>query len=254
MSRRLRLTWLASALVGMTAHAQISCPPGQAGVWTGAWICAPVQSAPAYGHSGPTRQQQIEAIMSGATQGEMVNPLQGRINVMASALEAQALGGQRLQAALDADPRLRELAKGRWEHFDAGRGQGTQPGSTCAAAYLELRGAVLLSEAGGGFKEAIMTFVGVSIPRPAQPSKLTVTLDQDDGKPQQVKALNFAVAGSSSLGALSFEVPTMALLLDTMEDRQSFEIRIGSKSVAQLQWKGGSQARDQLRRCVVARR
>lgn len=156
MSLGLRFVWLAFALLGVTAHAQMACPPGMAPVWSGAWSCAPTQPGPAYGHPGPSREQ--------------------------------------------------------------------------AAAFLELRGHG--AAVGGGQR--------------VQGSHHD---DQDDGKPQQVKALNFAVSGNSGLGALSFEVPTMTLLLDMMEDRQSFEIRIGA---SQSLSSSGRTARKRATNCVTA--
>lgn len=247
----IRNAWFLILFLGAVVHAQVPCPPGTQAVWTGAWVCTPTYQATPGGQGAiPSREEQIQAIMSGATQGEMTNPMQGRVDAIAAVLEAQALGGQRIQATINADPKLKELAKGRWEYF---KPDGSTSPSGCAAAYLDLKGAVLLSEAGNGYKEAVMTFMGASIPRPAKQSKISVTLDQEDGKPQAVKVLNYAVPGSSKLGAISFEVPTMKLLVDNMEDNQGFDILIDKKSVMYIQWKKGHEARDQLRRCVSAK-
>lgn len=243
----IRNAWILMLFLGAVVHAQIPCPPGMQAIWTGAWVCAPTSGNQA---PVPSREEQIQAIMSGATQGEMTNPMQGRVDAIAAVLEAQALSGQRIQAKIDADPKLKELAKGRWEYFNP---SSSTPTSGCAAAYLDLKGAILLSEAGNGYKEAVMTFIGASIPRPAKQSKISVTLDQEDGKPQVVKVLNYAVPGSSTLGAISFEVPTMKLLVDNMEDKQGFDILIDKKSVMNIQWKQGHEARDQLRQCVSAK-
>ncbi|HEY9828461.1 MAG TPA: hypothetical protein V6D19_23730 [Stenomitos sp.] len=200
----------------------------------------------------PSREDQIQSIMSGATQGEMTNPMQGRINVMSALLEAQAESGKRLQAAMNADPKLRELAKGRWEYFESDKSAKSAYG--CAAAYIDLKGALLLSEAGNGYQEAILTFIGVGIPRPIDQKTIQVTLDQEDGRPQSVKVLNFAVPGSSKLGALSFEIPSMKLLLDNMEDKQGFDVLIEKQSVINIAWNGGKEAREQLLRCISAKR
>lgn len=252
LGRWFLLVCFQAAVLGHGAFAQTSCPPGMQAIWTGAWVCAPAQTVPAYGNPGPSREDQIRAITSGATQGEMVNPMQGRVNAMAALLEAQELGGKRIQAAINADPKLKQLAQGKWEYFNKDKGGARDAG--CAAAFVELRGAVLLSEVGGGHQEAAMTFIGANIPRPVTPSKISVTLDQDDGKPQTVKVLSYAVAGSSKLGALSFEVPSMTLLLDSMADKQSFDIEIDGKSVTNIEWKGGTVARDHIRRCLGATR
>ncbi len=179
----------------------------------------------------------------------MPDPMKGRLNALTLIVEQQAESLTKLQSAIKSDPTIRKLANGWWEHFDADKSQAPTYG--CAAAYVSLNGIVLLSEV-SGYKEAVITFVGVGVPRPDKPSKMTALVDQNDGKPQNIKMLNYAVPNSKTFGAIALEVPTMNLLIDTMEDKQSFEISVDKKSLIQVEWKAGMEARDQLRKCMRA--
>jgi hypothetical protein len=177
----------------------------------------------------------------------MPDPMVGRVNAMTQVFELQAQSLQKLQSAIKSDPKIRKLANGWWEYFESDKNQ--PPSYGCAAAYVSLDGVVMLSEV-TGYKEAVITFIGSGIPRPDNPTKVTALVDQDDGNPQNIKMLNYAVPNSKTLGAISLEVPTMNLLLDTMESKQSFEITVDKKSLIHVIWKNGEEARDQLRKCI----
>jgi len=184
----------------------------------------------------------------------MPDVMKGRLSAATQLVELQAEAfnqAAQVQSAIQADPKLKKLANGWWEYFDSDKKQ--PPAYGCAAAYISLNGIVLLSEV-IGYKEAVITFVGVSVPKPDSPSKVTALVDQDDGKPQNIKMLNYAVPDSKKFGAIALEVPTMNLLLDTMEDKQFFEISVDKKSLIQVTWKNGTEARNQLRKCMGSKR
>lgn len=231
----------------MMASAQ--CPPGTHAPY-GATFCVAGNAAPQYPSHIPSREEVVESM----TVRTMPDVMKGRLSAATQLVELQAEAfnqAAKVQSKIQADPKLRKLANGWWEYFDSDKNQ--PPAYGCAAAYISLNGIVLLSEV-IGYKEAVITFVGVSVPRPDNPSKVTALVDQDDGKPQNIKMLNYAVPGSKKYGAIALEVPTMNLLLDTMEDKQFFEISVDRKSLVQVTWKNGTEARNQLRKCMGSKR
>ena len=207
----------------------------------GACFCVPGYVASAY----PVLSR--EQIIDGMVVKTGTDVMRGRVDAMGALLEAQSLAQQRKQARLDADPTLRKLEQGWWEHFAADTAQPPRYG--CAEAYLHLGGAILLSEV-LGYREVVLTFVGASIPRPDGQQKVRATVAQGDAKPATITVLNYAVPSSKVLGAVSMEVPSMDMLLSTMLDEQGFDIGIDGKSVIKIHWRGGTGARDRLRACV----
>ena len=233
------LTSLVFVFAANLAYAQ--CPPGTHAPY-GASFCVAGNGGPDYPSYIPSREEVVESMVVRT----MPDPMVGRVNAMTQVFELQAESLQRLQSAIKSDPKIRKLTNGWWEYFDSDKNQ--PPSFGCAAAYVSLNGIVMLSEV-TGYKEAVITFIGPSIPRPESPTKVTALVDQDDGNPQNIKMLNYAVPNSTKLGAISLEVPTVKLLLDTMEEKQSFEISIDNHSLIQVIWKNGKEARDQLRKC-----
>lgn len=239
----LNIRKLASLLfIFSTGIAYAQCPPGMHAPY-GATFCVPGNSEAQYPTYVPSREEVVESM----TVRTMPDPMVGRVNAMTQVFELQAQSLQKLQSAIKSDPKIRKLANGWWEYFESDKNQ--PPSYGCAAAYVSLDGVVMLSEV-TGYKEAVITFIGSSVPRPDNPTKVTALVDQDDGNPQNIKMLNYAVPNSKTLGAISLEVPTMNLLLDTMESKQSFEITVDKKSLIHVIWKNGEEARDQLRKCI----
>lgn len=238
--------------LGLVTIAAAQCPPGMrlAGPRGSFCVPGPPDPVPPWGGGVPSREEQIQAIM-GPNADRRPDPMQARVSTMESLLELQLLGQQKLRAALDADPKLRELAGGKWEYFQHKNNPKSKDG--CAAAYTNLQGSIILTGEADHGSGAFMTFLGLSVPRPGKPANLSVTLDQLDGRPQTVKALN-STTPSGKTGAITIAVPTMKLLLDNMEEKQSFDIAVDGKSVVYIQWSKGVEARNQIRRCVDAPR
>lgn len=234
--------------VGFVPAATAQCPPGMRVAGPGFCIPLPPDPVPPWGM--PSREEQIQAIM-GPNASRTPNPMEARVNTMETLLGLQLLGQQKLQAALNADPKLREIAGGKWEYFQHKNSPESNEG--CAAAYTNLQGTIILTGEKTPTSSAFMTFLGPSVPRPAQSTAISVTLDQRDGQPQTVKALN-STTPSGKTGALTIAVPTMQLLLDNMEEKQSFDITIEGKSVFSTEWLHGLEARKGLTRCLTAKR
>ena len=233
-------------IFGLASSAIAQCPPGMRLAAPGAsYQCIPdTQQLPNY----PiwSRQDPLEGVVG------MANPMLARVDAMTALFELQALDLKRAQAALDANPKLKELSKGKWEYFQIGNK--SRPGEGCAALYTNLKGGIMLTdESKNGPPDAMMTFLGMTIPRPAQLDKIQITFDQKDGKPQTVKAFNFTAPGGK-LGAISIGVPTMQLLVESMEEKQFFDIAIGGKSVFNTEWLHGLEARKELMGCLTAKR
>lgn len=241
---RLLLALLLSLSAARVAYGQ--CPPGMHAPY-GQSFCVPGNAGPQYPTHIPDRDEVIESM----TIRSMPDPMAGRVSALAQLFELQAENLHRLQSTIGSDPKIRKLADGWWEYFDADKSR--PPAYGCAVAYLSLGGVVLLSEV-SRYKEAVITFVGISVPRPDHPSKVTAWVDQDDGSPQKIIMLNYAVPNNKHFGAISLEVPTMDFLLDTMEDMQAFEISVDRKSLIRIAWKNGMAARDQLRECMRQKR
>lgn len=48
-------------------------------------------------------------------------------------------------------------------------------------------------------------------------------------------------------------VPSIEALLGGMEDKWSFDVSYGGKSIANIEWHDGLKARDQLRNCLAGK-
>lgn len=181
------------------------------------------------------------------------DPTRDRMN-MASGMVAlmQASLDNRIQLAeAMKDPRHARYENGGWDFYQDA--EGAPPGEYCAAFYWKKDGFVRLSGPGGDYDGALMTFWGEDIPSPDNVRKVKVTLNQSDGSPPQtVEAMNYRLPGEP-YGAIALTVPSSAALLDNMLDTHGFDLSIKGKSVARVDWTGGTAARDELRKCVSKR-
>jgi len=160
------------------------------------------------------------------------------------------------QSALDErlkDPGFRKAyeryTNGGWDFFqDAAE---AAPGEYCAAFYWRADGMVRLSGPGGDYAGALITFWGPNVPTPPEVKTVSVTLDQADGSPQKVKAFNYHLVGDA-WGAIALAVPSIEAALQGMEDRQSFKLTIGGKTIAHVEWRDGLEAKSKLEKCLKA--
>lgn len=174
------------------------------------------------------------------------DPIHSKIDAAFTALEALSSNLDR-QAALARDPKYKRYQEGFWDHFRAR--QGAAAGEFCMAMFANLDGMVAISGPGGDYRGAMLTFWGPDVPKPRDMATVQVKLDQFDGPAQTVKAFNYTQPGIDS-GVIAFAVPTIEAALDTMVDRQPFELSIKGKPVLKIEWHGGHAARDRLRACV----
>ena len=152
---------------------------------------------------------------------------------------------------LTKDPKYQQYQNGAWDFFQAK--EGAAPGEYCAAFYWKKDGFVRLSGPGGDYRGAMMTFWGHDIPRPANQTKVRVTLKQSKDQPQTVEAFNNFTPGDE-YGFIAFAVPSVEALLGGMEDVQEFELEIDGKAVAKVDWHSGLMAQKKLADCVNAKK
>lgn len=150
-------------------------------------------------------------------------------------------------AAILEDPRYKEYINGIW--FYPGSSLPERPKDfPCAALFMRKGEGVLLLSPTPGEKMASMIFLGPDIPRPRSGEKVEVTLTQSDGSAQTTNAMNMPF--QEEFGALLFAVPTMDLLVDNMQDKESFAITMQGKTVADLEWVDGLTAKSTLTQCL----
>ena len=149
------------------------------------------------------------------------------------------------------DPEFRKLRTGYWSYFHDT--QQPSSGQKCVALFQNLKGAVQLSGPGSSYKGAMLTLMGLDIPKPSTVAHIKVTLDQGDGNPQTVNVFNYAVA-QGKLGAVSFGIPTAEALLQGMtKNDMTFKVSVDGKQVIDTFYHDGLQAREQLRLCLAGR-
>lgn len=178
------------------------------------------------------------------------DPMRTRIDASLSALTAMVANMEQ-QAALQRDPKYKRYREGFWDHFQASATP--RPGQGCVAMFANLDGAVAVAGPGGEYTGAMLVFWGLDVPKPGKVATISVSLNQFDGPVQTVKALNYTLPGGTA-GAIAFTVPTIDAALETMVDRQPFELSVKGKPVMKIEWHGGHAARDTLRACVKGKR
>jgi hypothetical protein len=238
-------TLLLLALPGFAFADTYPCPNGpapgdrQIGVTGGSHGIAAIPLC-AYGE--PQDDEAEEA----PRRGQAPDPMRLRIDASLSALGAMVQNMEQ-KAAIRQDPKYTRYREGFWDHFQASATP--RPGQGCVAMFANLDGAVALAGPGGEYTGAMLVFWGLDVPKPDQVATISVSLNQFDGPVQTVKALNYTLPGGTA-GAIAFTVPTIDAALETMVDRQPFELSIEGRPVMKIEWHGGLGARDTLRACV----
>lgn len=146
------------------------------------------------------------------------------------------------------DARYERWFNGYWDFFQ-GRDP-AEPGEFCTAMYQNPQGIIALSGFDKSWDGGLLMFTGEDIPKPRRLREITVTLTQTGEAPARVKVYNSARdPGMGDFGTLIFAVPTMEAALAGMTEEQEFAISIDGREVFRMGWKGGLQARDELRTC-----
>ena len=137
---------------------------------------------------------------------------------------------------------------GEWE-FSEGKN-----GGPCAAIYSRKGEIVMMSGLGGKSKNGFLAFLSSNIPRPASPRIISVTLSQDNYKPQTVKAANHTLPlTNSSLGVIELAIPNMEASLTGGKSTNRYELAMDGKSVVNIELQDGSGVADKLRQCLSTR-
>jgi len=178
-----------------------------------------------------------------------VDPATAAANALVGLARLQA---QRLEELnkLQQDPEFKKFAKGYWTYFHDT--ESPQSGQKCMALFQNLQGAVQLTGPTKSYNGAALTLMGLDVPHPAKPTAVKATLDQGDGKPQTLTAMNYTV-GESKVGAIVFAVPSIDAMLKAMEDRSTFKVSLNGKQVVDTFFNDGLKARDRLRLCAIGR-
>jgi hypothetical protein len=157
-------------------------------------------------------------------------------------------------------PEIKKLLKGYWMYASEGEKQSNRKiayQDSCAAMFLKANGLntdgfMQVRGFGGDTKGAMLMFFGPQIPRPSSPDNVRVTLSQSDEKPQTVRALNYSEPGST-WGVIVLEMPTLEAALESMEDRKTIGVAMNGKTLVEIKWHNGIEARDKLRQCENSR-
>jgi hypothetical protein len=170
---------------------------------------------------------------------------------LAGALQDMAAARAQENSALLNDPKYRAYMNGEWSYFQDDKTP--KPGEYCAAFFARQQGFVMLTGPGGDYEGALLTFWGADIPRPKKVRQIKVTLKQSNDKPQTVTAFNY-FHPEQGLPAIALAVPSIQAALAGVDDKQSFELVVGGKTVAKVAWQGGNAMKKKLGNCVAKRR
>lgn len=153
---------------------------------------------------------------------------------------------QELDERFGKDPAYQALQRGTWTYHASGPRQSFK---TCAATFWTRNGGVSFVHLGADQDFTLLGFFGAAIPSVRQPRVLRLQLIQS-GEAQTVQALNVNMGSVKSMGMVLFNVHTPKTLIDSIEDRQDFEIRSNGKVIARGAWHSGLKARDQMASCL----
>lgn len=185
--------------------------------------------------------------------GDAASPYDNMLDAMTRNVIAQhqrltaAQGIAAIEQQMARDPALRRMQIGAWEFFQAD--PKAQPGETCTAVWMKQGQLVGISGPGPKYDGGMLSFWSADIPRPRDMQTITITMKQSRYPAQTVKAVNYTIPGHD-FGAISLMVPDIDKAIDTMLDVEHFEVLIDGKTVSDIGWGGGHDAREKLRRCV----
>lgn len=181
------------------------------------------------------------------------NPMTAKMNAAMTAFNVTTDASAALSDSVDGilkNPNLERYFEGGWEFYRYRTG--APPGEFCAALFTRANSFMQLSGPGGDYRGAMISFITPEIPVTATVTRVQVTLEQTGFRPQTVEAFNYVLPGMT-FGAISLAIPTVKDALDGFQDAATIALTVNGKKVANLEWKGGHAARDQLRSCIEAR-
>lgn len=198
----------------------------------------------------------------------------GSFDVLASVMETH---NKEISArdVLDANKKKAEqyrekVIAGWWEFMQANSRAG--PGEYCAASFLRAKRlsepgkkdamkegiVVTLFGPGGNYRGALLAFSPLGedsaavFPRLASGKPVRVTLKQGNIKPATLNAI-YMETGPKSPPLLAFAVPSIDALLAGMEDKWNFDVSYEGKSIANIEWHDGLNARNELANCLAGK-
>ena len=183
---------------------------------------------------------------SGSSAAPTLDPLKARMDA-ASAVTSALQGNLAEQERIIKSPKYQAYMDGEWEFSD-------RKNEPCSAIYSRKGEIVVMSGWGGKSKNGFLTFFSSNIPRPASPKIISVTLSQNNYKPQTVKAGNHTLTlTNTSLGAIELAIPNMEASLVGGGGTNRYDLAMDGKSVVNIEFQGGSEVIDRLRQCLSAR-
>lgn len=165
----------------------------------------------------------------------------------------------------DAERFREKLVAGWWEFMRAN--SLAKPGEYCTATFMRAKRdirdhgvkvfkegvAVTLFGPGGDYRGALLAFTPLSedhiFPKLATGQKVLITLKQGNEMPTTLNALYMTV-GKTALPMIAFVVPSVDDLMAVMEDKWNFELIYQNKSIADIAWHSGINAREELKKCL----
>ena len=121
----------------------------------------------------------------------------------------------------------------------------------CTISYWTPLGAVFLSTVGGRNANAVISYMGHSIPAPKRSQSRKFSLTQS-GKTQTVTAIISRVGlGRKKIGMVTFAVRSGDILVGAIADVQDYSLADKGKTIFSGQWHDGLRARDALARCLA---
>jgi len=149
----------------------------------------------------------------------------------------------------------RKHKEGYWSYFQAS--SSAKPGEFCTAMFVKEGLAVSILGPGGQYKGALMMFMPLvenpDFPTSPQPRVIKVGLKQANDPQVTVGVFNMAI-GAQEAPAVAFAVPTIEAALGGMDDKLDFRLSYEGKDIASIEWHSGQAARDELKKCLAARK
>lgn len=193
------------------------------------------------------KKQNYGGSNSGSSTAPTPDPFKARMDAISAATSALQ-GNLAERERIMKSPKYQAYMNGEWEFSEGKKGE------PCAAIFSRKGEIVMISGLGGQSKNGSLTFLGSNIPRPASPKIISVTLSQDNYKPQTVKAGNYTLTlTNTSLGAIELAIPNLEATLTGGKSTNRYDLATDGKSVVNIELQDGSAVSDRLRKCLSAR-
>jgi hypothetical protein len=124
--------------------------------------------------------------------------------------------------------------------------------NACIAIYQQRGQTVSIALLGGAKPSAQLLFSGPLVPKPSKSNqRVDVTLRQPGEAAQTVQAGHSAQGASR--GSLMLAVPSVQAALNSIEERNAFELTLNGAKVIDIAWEDGRTAKTALEKCWAGR-